>query len=110
MARVAQAADDEDALFAWLDAAMQSDRHNGTVASELAVLAMSRGELDTAVKALQLVTLMKTPAKMSKAEAYLRQGMIAHERGDMKKAQLLGKRALTADPEYEDAKAFVAQF
>jgi Tfp pilus assembly protein PilF len=109
MAQVARAAGDDDALFAWLDAALQSDRQNGVVAAELATLAMERGELDIAVKALQLVTLLKDPGPMSRAEAYLRQGMIAAERGDVKKARLLAKRALTTDPEYADAQAFIDQ-
>lgn len=109
MAMIAQAAGDDEGRFAWLDAALQSDRKNGVVAAELAVFAMEQGELDAAVKALQLVTLLKEECPMSRAEAYLRQGMIAQQRGDKKKAALLGKRALTADAEYEPAKEFLAQ-
>ncbi|MEY2929944.1 MAG: hypothetical protein RL033_693, partial [Pseudomonadota bacterium] len=81
MARVATAAGDEEAIFAWLEAALASDRQNGAVASELAALAMARGEFDVAIKALQLVTLLKTPGPMSRAEAYLRQAAIAKHRG-----------------------------
>jgi hypothetical protein len=44
---------------------------------------------------------------MSKAEAYLRQGMIAEQRGDGKKAVFLAKRALTQDPSFDDARAFL---
>jgi len=47
---------------------------------------------------------------MSKAEAYLRQGMIAEQRGDTKKAVFLAKRALTQDPSYEDARSFLERF
>ncbi len=107
MARVADAAGDEDAIFAWLEAALYSDRQNGTVAAELASLAMSRGEFDVAIKALQLVTLLKTPGPMSRAEAYLRQAVIARHRDDPKKSILLAKRAITTDPDYEDAKQFL---
>jgi tetratricopeptide (TPR) repeat protein len=107
MARVARAAGDDEAAFAWLEAAMYSDRQNGPVAAELAALAMSRGEFDVAIKALQLVTLLKTPGPMTRAEAYLRQAAIAKHRGDNKKAALLAKRAVTTDPEYQDAKAFL---
>jgi hypothetical protein len=46
---------------------------------------------------------------MSRAEAYLRQGMIAEQKGDRKKAIFLAKRALTTEPEYGDAKLFLEQ-
>ncbi len=107
MARVATAAGDEEAIFAWLEAALYSDRQNGAVASELATLAMARGEFDVAIKALQLVTLLKTPGPMSRAEAYLRQAAIAKHRGDIKKSALLAKRAITTEPEYQEAKVFL---
>src|SRR5690606_36493838 len=90
MANVAEAAGDDEGRFAWLEAALQSDRRNGVVAAELAVFAMERGEYDAAIKALQLVALLKEDSPMSRAEAYLRQGIIAQERGDTKKALLLG--------------------
>lgn len=109
MARVANAAGDEEAVFAWLEAALFSDRQNGAVASELAALAMARGEFDTAIKALQLVTLLKSPGPMSRAEAYLRQAAIAKHRGDIKKSALLAKRAITTDPDYEEAKVFLSE-
>jgi tetratricopeptide (TPR) repeat protein len=109
MARVATAAGDEEAIFAWLEAALASDRQNGAVASELAALAMSRGEFDVAIKALQLVTLLKTPGPMSRAEAYLRQAAIAKHRGDLKKSALLAKRAITTDPGYQEARAFLGE-
>jgi tetratricopeptide (TPR) repeat protein len=110
MARIGRIAGDWEAVFAWLDAAVQTDRQNGAAASELAVVAMERGELDIAIKALQAITLLKGDAPMSKAEAYLRQGMIAEQRGDAKKAVFLGKRALAQDPEYTDARAFLERF
>jgi tetratricopeptide (TPR) repeat protein len=107
MARVGRLAGDWEAVFAWLDAAVQTDRQNGAAASDLAVIAMDRGELDIAVKALQAVTLIKGDAPMSKAEAYLRQAMIAEQKGDAKKAVFLAKRALAQDADYSDAKAFL---
>jgi tetratricopeptide (TPR) repeat protein len=109
MAKVATAAGDEEAVFAWLEAALYSDRQNGAVASELAALAMSRGEFDVAIKALQLVTLLKTPGPMSRAEAYLRQAAIAKHRGDIKKSALLAKRAITTEPDYQEAKVFLEE-
>jgi tetratricopeptide (TPR) repeat protein len=109
MAKVATAAGDEEAVFAWLEAALYSDRQNGAVASELAALAMSRGEFDVAIKALQLVTLLKNPGPMSRAEAYLRQAAIAKHRGDIKKSALLAKRAITTEPDYQEAKVFLEE-
>ncbi|HVU02621.1 MAG TPA: tetratricopeptide repeat protein [Polyangiaceae bacterium] len=107
MARIGRLAGDWEAVFAWLDAAVQTDRQNGAAASELALVAMEREEWDIAVKALQVITLLKGEAPMSKAEAYLRQGIIAEKKGDPKKAIFLAKRALTQEPDYADAKAFI---
>jgi tetratricopeptide (TPR) repeat protein len=109
MAHAARAAGDDQAFLNWLDSAMTIDRQNGKAASELAREAMERGLQDLAIKALQLVTLLKDPGPMSRAEAYLRQAIIAKEKGDPKKAVLLAKRALAAENQYEEAKAFLAQ-
>lgn len=109
MSQVAHAAGDIEGQMAWLDAALQTDRRNGLVASELAVLAMDRNDLDMATKALQLVTLLKDEGPMSRAEAYLRQAIIADQKGDPRKAVLLAKRALNADPNYEAARVFVEE-
>ncbi len=109
MALVAHVAGDDEGRFAWLDAALQSDRKNGVVASELALFAMEREDYDTALKALQLVTLLKDESPMSRAEAYLRQAQIALARSDNRKAALLAKRALTADSDYRPAKVFLEQ-
>ena len=109
MSMVAFAAGDDEGRFAWLDAALQSDRRNGVVAAELATFAMDRGDYDAAIKALQLVTLLKDNCPMPRAEAYLRQAIISQQRGDLKKAMLLAKRALTADANYEPARAFLEQ-
>lgn len=109
MSQVAEAAGDIEGRIAWLDAALQSDRRNGVVASELAILAMERSDFDTAIKALQLVTLLKEDGPMSRAEAYLRQAIISQQRGDLRKAVLLAKRALNADANYEPARAFLEQ-
>jgi len=104
MSIVAAAAGDEEGRFAWLEAALQSDRKNGEVAAELAIVAQDRGLLDDAVKALQLITLLKEECPMSRAEAYYRQAVIAQQRDDRKKAVLLAKRALGADPEFTTAR------
>lgn len=109
LARVAYARGDEEGVLSWLEAALLTDRQNGEVAAELAVFAQERGQYDVAIKALQLVTLLKTPCSMSRAEAYLRQAMIAEHQGDSKKAVLLARRATAADPNYQEAQGFLAQ-
>jgi tetratricopeptide (TPR) repeat protein len=109
MAHATRAMGDEQGYFNWLDTALNTDRQNGKAASELASEAMNRGMQELAIKALQLVTLLKDSAPMSRAEAYLRQGIIANEKGDPKKAALLAKRALSTDGDYAEAKAFLAK-
>jgi tetratricopeptide (TPR) repeat protein len=109
MAHTIRAMGDEQGYFNWLDAALTTDRQNGKAASELASEAMNRGLHDLAIKALQLVTLLKDSAPMSRAEGYLRQGIIANDRGDRNKAIVQTKRAIATDPNYADAKAFLAK-
>jgi hypothetical protein len=46
---------------------------------------------------------------MSRAEAYYRQAVIAHQRDDRKKAVLLVKRALGADGEFVPAQELLAE-
>ncbi len=99
LARVAQAQGNQDGMFAWLEAALMSDRNNGDVARDLAVLGQEEGRYDIAVKALQSLTLSKVAGPMSKAEAYLRQAQIAQIQGDEKKALLMARRAQATDPE-----------
>ncbi len=109
LARVARARGDDGAVLSWLETSLLTDRQNGHAASDLAVYAQERGMHDTAIKALQLITLLKTPCPMSKAEAYLRQAIIANQQGDAKKAVLLARRATATDPEYAEAQGFLSE-
>jgi tetratricopeptide (TPR) repeat protein len=109
LARVARMRGDENLVISLLEAALLTDRQNGHAASDLAVFAQERGMFDTAIKALQLVTLLKTPAPMSRAEAYLRQAIIANQQGDAKKAVLLARRATAADPDFAEAHGFLQE-
>jgi thioredoxin-like negative regulator of GroEL len=109
MSRVARIAGDDEGRLAWLDAALQTDRRNGDVAAELAIFAMDREDFETALKALQLITLLKEDCAMSRAEAYLRQAIIAQKKDDPKKGILLARRALATDPGYAAAKEFLAE-
>ncbi len=109
MARVARATGERDVEIAWLNVALDCDMQNATVATELALAAMELEQWDPAQKALRAITMMRVPGAMSKAEAYLRQAMIARILGDQKKALLLGKRALQEDAALEGAREFLAE-
>jgi tetratricopeptide (TPR) repeat protein len=109
MARVAAAAGDRSVEMAWLGVAFEADMQNGQIASELANTAMDLNENEMALKALRAITMMKNPAPMGRAMAYLRQGMIAHRQGDTRRAAILAKKAQTEDPELTEAKEFLQQ-
>jgi tetratricopeptide (TPR) repeat protein len=109
LARVARMRGDENGVINWLEASLLNDRQNGHAASDLAIFAQERGMYETAIKALQLITLLKTPAPMGRAEAYLRQAIIANQQGDQKKAVLLARRATAADPEFAEAHGFLQE-
>lgn len=97
LSKVAQAMGNEDGMFAWLEAALMSDRNNAEVASVLAEKAQEQGRYEIAVKALQSLTLSKSDGPIGKAEAYFRQAQIAQAQGDAKKALLMARRASSAD-------------
>jgi tetratricopeptide (TPR) repeat protein len=103
-AQVARAAGDEENDMSSLGFAFDIDPQNGDVASELSLLAMQVGNYELATKALRAVTMLRTPASMSKAEANQYLGEIAYSQGDPKKAMLLIKRALEEDPNLERAR------
>ena len=107
MARIAFAAGDRNVELAWLNVALDADMQNGEVATELAVVATELGQVDPAMKALRAITMMKNPGPMTKAEAYLRQGMIAHHQGDARRAALLARKALSEDSTLESARQFL---
>ncbi len=109
MARLAQAAGDADLQKQWLHAALDSDKNNGHVASELAHLAMRLGDMDLALVALRAVTLSKTEGPMSRAMAFLLQARIAHQKGEARRALLWARKAKTEDPELTEAAEFLRQ-
>jgi len=108
-ARIARAMGDFAAELDWLKQSFETDKKNGDVASELADRAEENDDLDLALKALQAVTLFKSPGPLSQAMAFLRQARIMHRRGDAAKAILWGKRALQEDPELADAAEFLRE-
>jgi hypothetical protein len=61
------------------------------------------------MKALRAITLMKNPGPMTRAQAFLRQGILAMNEGDKRKAIFLTKKALTEDPHLEEAQSYLKQ-
>ena len=107
MSHLARAAGDPQLQLQWLNAALDSDKNNGWVASELAQLAMELGDYDTALNALRVVTLNKSDGPMSRGMAFLLQARIAHERGEARRALLWARKARSEDPELEEAVEFL---
>src|SRR5262245_57274745 len=109
MARIAQTMGDTGRQLEWLAAALDMDRNNGDVAADLADLALSLGDDDMALKALRAVTRLKTPGRMTRAVAFLRQAQIAHRQGDGQKALLFARRARAEDGHLTEAVEFLKQ-
>ncbi|MEM9071598.1 MAG: tetratricopeptide repeat protein, partial [Myxococcota bacterium] len=109
MSRLAFAAGDRQLQLQWLQAALDSDKNNGDVSSELSYLAMDLGELDVALAALRAVTLSKVEGPMSRAQAFLFQAKIAHQRGEARRALLWARKARSEDPDLTEAGEFLAE-
>lgn len=109
MARIAGISGDPETQKEWLNVALESDKNNGDIASELAELAIQLGDDETALKALRVVTLLKTPGPMTKAVAFLRQAQIAYKQGDQQKAVLWARRARLEDDALAEAQEFLQQ-
>ena len=52
---------------------------------------------------------MKNPGPMTRAQAFLRQGILAQGEGDKRKAVFLAKKALSEDPHLDEAQTFLKQ-
>jgi lipopolysaccharide biosynthesis regulator YciM len=109
MARAANAGGGRDVEMQWLVKAMECDMQNGQVAAELAEVAIELRQFEIALKALKAVTLLRTPGPMSRALATLRQGQIAYQQGDAKRAVLLAKKALAEEPSLSEAESFLRE-
>ncbi|MGO8995932.1 MAG: tetratricopeptide repeat protein [Polyangiaceae bacterium] len=109
LARVAHAARDTRAEISSLTAALDMDPQNGAVASELALVAREAGQLELAQRALRAVTMLKSPAPLSRGLAYQYLGEIAQKQGDVKRAVMLLKRAVDDDPNLASARALLSQ-
>lgn len=109
VARVAYATGDRSVEIAWLNAALDSDKQNAEVATELADAAMATGDLEVALKALRAITSMRGVTQTQRAVALLRQGQIAQQQGDVRRAILMAKKAQAEDPELAEAATFLAE-
>jgi tetratricopeptide (TPR) repeat protein len=98
LARIAISKGDQRGALAWLTGALENDMQSGPVASDLADVAMSLREYETALKALRAIALMKSPGPMTRAMAFHRQAIIALEQNDKKKAVFYAKKAAIEDP------------
>jgi len=109
MARAANAGGGRDVEMQWLAKALECDMQNGQIAAELAEVAIELRQFEVALKALKAVTLMRTAGPMSRALATLRQGQIAYQQGDPKRAVLLAKKALAEEPTLTEAEEFLRE-
>ncbi|MEZ4442119.1 MAG: tetratricopeptide repeat protein [Polyangiaceae bacterium] len=108
-AKVAEAQGDRARQLELLLEAHQSNKKNGLVAADLADLAESLEQWDLAARTLRTITLIDTQCPISRAEAFLRQGRIAHVQGDNKNAKMWARRAKREDPEWDAIDHFLIE-
>jgi len=109
MARAAGGLGDTDNQLATLKKALEADRRNGVVAFELADLAESLGDDDTALKALRAISMNSPDGPMPVAVSFYRQARIAAKNGDRQRALIFAKRALQEDPSLAEAEQLLEQ-
>ncbi|MFT3921222.1 MAG: tetratricopeptide repeat protein [Myxococcales bacterium] len=109
MAKLSSAAGDSQARLEWLNSALEADMNNGDVASELAVVAQNMNDLDTALKALRAITMLKTDAPMTRAEAFYRQAVIVAQKGEPRRAVLWAKKAKAENANFPGVDALLAE-
>lgn len=109
MASLAAIAGDKQLQLQWLNVAFDSDRRNGEVVADLATVAMELGELDLALSALRVVTVSKVEGPLSRAQAFLMQAKIAHQRGESRRAMMWAHRAHEEDPDLVEASEFLEE-
>jgi tetratricopeptide (TPR) repeat protein len=109
LGRAAAGVGDQGGQLQALKRALDADRKNGEVASELADLAEQVGDDDLALRALRAVTLHAQNGPLSPAMAFYRQARIVHRQGDRPRALIFTKRALQEDPGLAAAKDFLQE-
>lgn len=109
MARAAGALGNTESQLGALKKALDADRRNGIVASELAELAEALGDDDLALKALRAISLNCPDGPMPVSVSFYRQARIAAKNGDRQRALIFAKRALQEDPNLADAERLLEQ-
>jgi tetratricopeptide (TPR) repeat protein len=117
LARIEDAVGNRAEALNALTKAVENDPHNGPLAMELGELAIALGEYDIATKALRAVTLMKIapPGTVDGTTASLRAlafhhlGQMAISTGDRRKARLMFEKALSEDPNLEQARTLLEE-
>ncbi len=109
MGRIAEKNGDKVGQLNWLEQAATSDRSDAGLIARVADLAEEIQEWETALKALRNISLMKGDCPISKAESFFRQGRIAYQQGDEKRAQLFVKKAIQEDKDYQEAIDYLEQ-
>jgi len=111
LAHIAGLSGDRDGQLAALGQALDADKKNGDLASEVADRAEEAGDDELAMKALRLIVAHASPGPISVPEAYLRQARIAHHRGETERAVMFARRASQdapkGDPIQMEARAFL---
>lgn len=100
-----------------LSKAYEMDVRNGTLAMELARLALEIDEADVAQRAFRSVTMMKPwdpeteegATSDDKAEAHYQLALVAKRQGDPRKAKILVAKALVENAAHEYAQALQAE-
>jgi uncharacterized protein HemY len=109
MARLAAVTGGPRLQLDWLNQAMETDRKNGEIASELVETAMQLGDYDAAMKALRIITMMEDPRPMTRAVAFLRQAQIANINNDKRRAQHWARKAKSLDPDLAEVDEFLKE-
>ena len=94
LARIAARAGDSKTELQALSRALDADKKNGALATELADRAEALQDYDLATKALRIITVHQAAGSLSTAVAFLRQARIAHRRGETDRAVLFARRAV----------------
>jgi tetratricopeptide (TPR) repeat protein len=97
-----------------LSRAFENDPQNATLAMELGLAAVDIDDAEVAQRAFRSVTLLKTTpngeggvSAREKAVAYFHLGRISVAQGDRRRAKLMLEKAISEDPELDDAHALL---
>ncbi len=108
-AYVFQAQGDQTAQLEAMKKAHQCSRKNAPIACELADLAEQLEQWDLAAQTLRTIATLDGDCPITPAQSLIRQGRIALQQDDKKRALLCARRAKMADSESEELQAFLQE-